>query len=400
MNIDMAIFNEVYLPLLNNTERYTVLMGGGGSGKSVFAVQKMILKSLKEKRRVLIIRKVQKDIKDSIFDLFVEQLENFQILSQCKVTPSNLTINFPNGSELLFKGLEEPERIKSINNIDDIVIEEGTELTLDDFLQLSIRLRSKKANPQIHIMFNPISKSNWVYKYFFKSERPNTVILKTTYKDNKFLSQDYIDVLEEYKTSNPLYYQIYALGEFGNLDKTVFTNNWRVEPVEDKGDLLCSIDWGYSNDPTAIIGCYLEGSNLYVVGEAAYKKGMFIEDIAEAIKAKGWEQYPFSCDSSEPRSIADIKRQGIKAYPVKKAKDSIMNGITYLQSLNIIIDPSCKNLIQEMEDYTWLKDKDGVYINKPNPKCADHLIDALRYAVEIMRTNQKVKIFNKAALGL
>ena len=392
------IFNEKFIPLLENQDRYTLLIGGGGSGKSVFAVQKLILKAMKSQRRVLVVRKVATTLRASIFELFLQQLSTFHILSMCKVTTSNLKITLPNASEFLFMGLDDPEKIKSITGIDDILIEECTELTLDDYTQLQIRLRSNKPNPQIHLMMNPVSKSNWTYKHFFEQKQPDTLIHHSTYKDNKFLPQSYIDTLESYKESNPLYYQIYALGEFGNLDKTIF-DNWTVQDFEDKGDLWVAIDWGFSNDPTAIIGCYIEGSNLYVVDEV-YKKGMFIEDIAREIKAKGWDRYSVFCDSAEPRSIADIKREGIKAHAVKKGKDSILHGIQWLQSMNIIVHPRCENLIQELKDYTWLRDKDGVYINKPNPNCADHLIDALRYATSTIRDNKKITFLPKSVFGI
>ena len=186
------------------------------------------------------------------------------------------------------------------------------------------------------------SKSNWTYKHFFEEKQENCVILKTTYKDNKFLPKEYIDSLLGYKETNPLFFKIYAEGEFATLDKTVF-NNWKIQNVENKGDLLVGIDFGFSNDPTSIIGCYLDGSNLYVVDEI-YRKGLFVEDIARELKKRKWDRYDVACDSAEPRTIADLKRQGIKAYPVKKGKDSISHGISWLHNLHIFVDPKCENL--------------------------------------------------------
>jgi len=399
LNIDVSFFNEVYLPLLENTERFTVIMGGAGSGKSHFTVQKSILKALKyPNRKFLVVRKVLATIRESIFALFIEQLSKMGILQYCNYTTSYMKIELPNGSEFVFFGLEDVERLKSVANVDDIIIEEATELTLEDFLSLNLRLRSSAENQQIHILFNPISKSNWVYKYFFEQEQPNTVILRTNFSHNRFLPQDFIDSLMAYKETNPLFYKIYALGEFGNLNKLVF-ENFRVEKFEDKGDLYIGMDVGFSNDPTAIIGCYMEGSNLYVVDEC-YRKAMFVEDMVRALKQKGWDRYSVAVDSAEPRTIADLKRQGIKAYAVKKGKDSINHGISWLQNMNIIIHPRCENLIKEMNDYTWLKDKDGTYIQKVNPHCQDHAIDSLRYATEIIRLNSKVRFMDKKLFGL
>jgi phage terminase large subunit len=399
LNVDASFFNEAYLPLLNNKERFTVMYGGGGSGKSVFCTQKMILKALKSKRKILVVRKVLATIRESCFALFLEQLSKMGILQYCKYTTSHMKIELMNGSEIIFMGLEDSERLKSITNISDIYIEEATEISLDDFFQLNLRLRSNEENQQIHILFNPVSVQNWVHKFFFQQEQEDCIKLKTTWRDNKFLPQSYIDSLLSYKETNPLYYQIYAEGEFGSLDEAIF-NNWKIEKVEDKGDLYIGCDFGYSQDSTAIVGCYIEGSNLYIVGEI-YKKKMFIDDISMELKKKGWDKYSIACDSAEPRSIADLKRQGIKAYAVKKGKDSINHGISWLQNMTIIIDEKCENVIREIRDYTWLKDKDGTYIQKPNPACSDHTLDALRYATEIIRLkNNKVIFMDKSVFGL
>lgn len=202
LNIDKSFFNEAYLPLLNNNERFTVLYGGGGSGKSHFVAQKMIIKALKyKKRKILVVRKVQATIRESIYALFIEQLEVMGILKLCKYTTSHMRIELPNGSQFIFVGLDDPEKIKSITGIDDIIVEEVTELaSADELAQLNTRLRSNAPNQQIHVMFNPVSKTNWVYKHWFQQEQKDTVILKTTYKDNiRFLPQSYIDSLLDYK---------------------------------------------------------------------------------------------------------------------------------------------------------------------------------------------------------
>ncbi|MGB3160380.1 MAG: PBSX family phage terminase large subunit [Carnobacterium sp.] len=231
LNLSSDFFNKKYLPYLNDNTRTMVFMGGAGSGKSHFVTQRAILKSLKSKRRTLVVRKVQATIRDSVFKLFVDQLIQMDIYKFCKVTTSNLSIKLPNGSEFIFKGMDDPEKIKSITGIDDIIIEEATEVTLDDFSQLNLRLRSGADNQQIILMFNPVSKENWVYPYFFKQKPRDTVIVKTTYKDNRFLPFDYVKSLKAYKATNPLYYQVYCLGNFGNLGKKVF-ENWKEETFD------------------------------------------------------------------------------------------------------------------------------------------------------------------------
>ena len=153
-----------YLPYIRDYKtRVNVFYGGAGSGKSYFVMQKIILKALDSQRKVLIVRKVGATLKESVWSLTLELIHTGGLIPTVKqINKSDLTIEFLNGSVLLFKGLDDSEKIKSINGITDIVIEEATEITLDDFTQLNLRLRSKKPNNQIHLMFNPVSKANWV----------------------------------------------------------------------------------------------------------------------------------------------------------------------------------------------------------------------------------------------
>ena len=172
LRISKKIFNDVYYPqLFNYDTRINVYYGGGGSGKSHFVVQKMVLKALKfEKRRILVIRKVGKDIRESIFALTKRVISDWGLYDKCKVNKSDLTIELPNKSVFIFKGLDDEERIKSIDNIDDIVVEECTELDGHEFTQLNLRLRSKNPYNQIHVMFNPVSKDNCGFKEWCREE--------------------------------------------------------------------------------------------------------------------------------------------------------------------------------------------------------------------------------------
>ena len=214
----------VYRSQLENYEtRFNVYYGGAGSGKSYFVCQKLLLKALQEQRKVLIVRKVGRTIKQSIWALFMELIYDYmpQVISE--MNKSDLTFKLVNGSSFIFTGLDDSEKIKSIQGISDIVVEEATEITLDDFTQLNLRLRSLLPNNQIHLMFNPVSKANWCFRYFFAEETPpDTAIIHTTYLDNPYLPQEYIDSLLDMKNRNPAYYKIYAQGEFATLDKLVF----------------------------------------------------------------------------------------------------------------------------------------------------------------------------------
>lgn len=252
------VFNKAYRPYLTDyTHRFEVYYGGAGSGKSHHIAQKIIIKALKSKRKVLVIRKTLASQKDSCWRLFIEILSSWNLLLRCVVKISDYAITLPNGSVILFKGIDDPERIKSIVGITDVWVEEATELTEEDFDQLDLRLRAKVPNLQIFLSFNPVSKANWVYKRYFDIDAlpPDTFLLKTTYKDNNFLPEEYIKALERMLETNPTYYKIYALGEFCSLDKLVYTN-WKVEEFDYTKKLgvnLVGLDFGFTNDPTALV---------------------------------------------------------------------------------------------------------------------------------------------------
>lgn len=407
LKVDKSFFNEAYLPLLNNTERFTVLWGGGGSGKSHFVVDKMILKALQTKRTVLFIRKVQSTLKDSIFQLTLDELGRMGLREHCKISTYNLTIGLPNGSSFIYKGIDDPEKIKSISAIDDIVIEEATEITPDDFSQLNLRLRSKASNQQIHLMFNPVSQNNWVYNEFFAHKKENTRILHTTYKDNRFLPQEYIDSLLSYKKTNPLYYEVYALGNWGVLGKKVFTN-WEVGPVDHVALIKAnpdirpkfSLDWGFVADPTAMLALLVdEDKKIIYIYDEVYQKGLLNSEIADLIKARGWARQRIIADSAEQKSIADLRSLGVpNIQPVKKGKGSIMAGIQKVNEYQIIVDPSCKFTIAELGQYVYKKDKaTGLYLNQP-VDANNHLMDCLRYAMG-QPQNKIIKGLSKGIFG-
>ena len=398
LNISKRIFNEAYFPSLKDySTRYEVYFGGAGSGKSHFVFQKVIIKALMQKRKVLVIRKVARTLKDSVFQMALDTLSKFQLLSMCKINKTTFTIELPNKSLILFKGLDDSEKIKSITGITDIVIEEATEITQDDFTQLDLRLRAKVDYLQMFLMFNPVSKQNWCYKYFFEHGAPaNTKILKTTYKDNRFLPKEYIDSLERMKITNPTYFRIYALGEFASLDKLVF-NNWKVEEfnhADIKGQLLVGLDFGFTNDISAIVASIMVESEKRIYVFKTYgDTNKTNDDLANIITELGFSKSIIIADSAEPKSIEEIKRLGItKIKACKKGQDSIIHGIQQLQNYELIIHPSCTGLITELENYSWQKDKNGDYINKPIDSF-NHYIDALRYSLQC--AGAKLKTLSK-----
>lgn len=389
------VFNKHIFDIRDDYTRFTEIhYGGASSGKSHGVVQKVVLKACKKwkkPRKVLFLRKVGRSIRDSIFADVIACLSDWNLLDRCKVNMTDFRITLPNGAEFLFKGMDDPEKIKSIKGISDVVMEEATEFTLDDYTQLTLRLRDHGHKfRQIFLMFNPVSKLNWVYKQFFAegvTNDPKRVrIYHTNYKNNRFLDAENRQTIEELAERNPAYYRIYALGEFATLDKLVFPKF--EKRVLDKAALktlpsFFGLDFGYVNDPSAFMHVKIDEANktLYVVEEFV-KKQMLNNEIAETIKSLGYSKEDVEADSAEEKSIAEIRLKGIpKIHAVKKGKGSILQGIQFIQQYNIVIDERCFKTIEEFENYTWKKDKKtGEYINEP-VDTYNHTIDAIRYAL-------------------
>lgn len=251
------------------------------------------------------------------------------------------------------------------------------------------------------ISFNPVSKQNWVFKRWFSEGaiRKNTMVLHTTYKDNKFLPVEYINSLLEQQKTNPTYYRIYALREFCTLDKLVYYN-WKVEDFDHtkiQGKLLVGLDFGFVNDPSALVASICKDKNIYIFKEwgATNKTN---DEIAEIIKQLGFAKSTIIADSAEQKSIEELRRKNIYAIrPSAKGPDSIIHGIQRVQQYNLIVHPSCTETIIELENYSWEKDKKtGEYINKPQD-LFNHYLDALRYSLQCM--GNEIKTF-KQPFGL
>lgn len=409
LKLSKELFNPLYLEDLQDYEkRYLVAYGGAGSGKSHYIAQKLVFKALTDRRKILVLRKVDKTVKNSVFQLIKDILTDWKIIDKCTINKSTYTITLPNNSIFICCGLQDAERIKSIAGLTDAWLEEASEFTQEDFNQVDLRIRHETAkNQQIILSLNPVSKVNWTYKNFFaaaadKSFLESVKIIHSTYKDNNHLPQSYIDSLLLLKNTNPIYYKIYALGEFGSLSKLVFCN-WKVEifnRADIKGEILIGLDFGYVNDPTALVASLLveEEKRIYVFAEG-FRSGLLNNQIAEMIKEKGFANSTIVADSAEQKSIEEIKREGVfRIKPAVKGQGSILQGIQKLQQYEIIIHPDCANLIEEFNNYSWEKDKaTNEYINKPVDRY-NHGIDALRYSLQCV--NSTLKTMNKALLGL
>lgn len=386
------VFNKHIYDKLTDYSTFTEIhYGGASSGKSHGVIQKVVFKSLqawKYPRKVLFLRKVGSSVYDSIFEDVKQCLEVWGLLGACKVNNSAYRIELPNGAQFIFKGLDNPEKIKSIKGISDVVMEEASEFTLDDYTQLTLRLRDKKhPNKQIYLMFNPVSKVNWVYSAFFVKKPKNTVIYQTTYKDNRFLDEVTKENIEELADRNEAYYKIYALGEFATLDKLVFPKYKKQLLNKEELSHIPSdfgLDYGFINDPSAFMHVKIDEENkrLYIVEEYV-KKGLTNDKIAEAIKALGYSKEIIRADSAEKKSNQELRNLDIpRVIDVIKGPGSVMQGIQYILQYEIIVDERCVKTIEELENYTWKKDKaTNEYINEPVDSY-NHCLDAVRYAVQ------------------
>ena len=239
------LFNEVYLPFLEDETKILVFYGGGGSGKSYFIVQRYVFKLLKNDMcNLMAVRAVADTNRDSTFALFKQVISNWGLNRFFKINASNMSIVCTlNRNCVIFKGLDNVEKLKSVTfekgELTDVWLEEATEAEEGDLNQLIIRLRGGKAKKQIVLSFNPINANHWLKKRFFDRKERNTKVLKTTYKDNKFLQKEDIETLESFKETDFYYYSVYCLGQWGVYGKTIFSAanvqeriNKNIKPVK------------------------------------------------------------------------------------------------------------------------------------------------------------------------
>lgn len=413
INIDPEIFNRAYFEFLKNDSDTLILYGGSGSGKSYFAAQRAVCEVLRGGVNYLVIRKVANTLKDSVFTLLESVIYDWKINKLFNINKTDKTFTcLKNGYTILCKGLDNPEKIKSITVkkgiINRIWIEESTELTEKELNQLSIRMRGQSIiQPQMILTFNPINHLHWLKKRYFddidltngKYINSELSVLKTTYKDNVFLSEKSRKKIEDLIKSDPIYYKIYALGEWGIIGNIVFTN-WHVKDLSKEeaifNNFRFGLDWGVS-DPLACLKFSINENKkeIYIFDEI-YETGLDTNGkIIPYIK-------PFVknslvvCDNSEIKSVNDLKNAGINAIPCKKGKDSIHDGIKWLCSYTIYVSPRCQNTINELSIYKRREDRngnviDGEYVDKFN-----HAIDCLRYGSEdkIFDKNEKPFLLN------
>lgn len=381
-------------------------MGSAGSAKSYFITQKLIVRACSEKIKILVCRRTGTTIRNTCFSLFKEILAKWQLSPYVKVRETDFNIKFPNGSEIIFLGLDEETKLLSLNNIGCIFIEEVFEVPKAIVEQLNLRLRGSTKNQQIIMAFNPISKNHWLYDFCEVSPPQSFVYIHSTFRDNHFLNAEYVAELEELYKRNPAKARIFCDGEWGVDAEGLVITNWRAQEFDamklaaEGLEHRVGMDIGWV-DKSAIIDTLYDRNNkiIYVFNEF-YKSGCQLSELAEAIKDMNLKKTKIYVDSAEPRSIQYFKQEGIAAYPCTKGKDSVKAGLMFLQDNLIIVHPSCRNFITELENFSYIKSKlTGEYTEDTTHEWS-HAIDACRYAYSDIYANTKLKTLNKSMLSL
>ncbi len=378
--------------------RYRVCKGSRASKKSKTTALNLIYRIMKyPQANLLVVRKVFGTLKDSCYTELKWAIHRFGVdsLFDCKLSPLEITYK-PTGQKIYFRGLDDPLKITSITvDVGCLCwcwIEEAYEITSeDDFNMLDESIRGITPEglfKQITITFNPWNEHHWLKKKFFDIEDSNVLALTTNYMCNEWLDDNDKKLFDDMKKNNPRRYEVAGLGNWGITDGLVY-ENWHKEffSVEEVSKLqgvkaVFGLDFGYTNDPSALFCGLIDDNNrtLYVFDEM-YGRAMTNEDIAEKIISMGYSKERIRADSAEPKSIHRLKTLGLlRVKPVKKS--GINSGIDYIQCCKIIIHPKCSNFIKEISNYTWEKDKKtSMLTNTPVDK-DNHLMDAMRYALE------------------
>lgn len=399
--------NRVYLPDIVGKGygafwrfkgRYKAVKGSRASKKSSTQALKAIIEIVENPTvNWLVVRKVERTLRDSCFAQLKWAIHRLQLDRYFKCSTSPLEITYvPTGQKILFRGLDDPLKVTSITvevgSLCRLWVEEAYEITSEEaFDRLDESIRGQLPDGMYHqvvLTFNPWSDRHWLKKRFFDEPSGNVLAMTTNYMCNEFLSESDLILFEEMK-KNPRRYRTAGLGEWGIVEGLVF-ENWEeqafdVNEVSKRPNVKSAfgMDFGYVNDPSTLF-CGLVDTvarEIYVFDEM-YEKGMSNEDILKKVTEMGYAKERIKADSAEPKSIAYLRKAGLRNIrAAKKGPDSIRAGISLIQDYKIIVHPRCVNFLTEISNYTWDKDKFDNMVNKPIDDF-NHLMDAMRYAME------------------
>ena len=406
------IVGKGYASFWKSRVRYLVVKGSRASKKSKTTALRFIYNLMKyDKSNLLVIRKTYRTLKDSCWTDLKWATQRLEVADKWdfKLSPLEATY-LPTGQKILFRGLDDPLKVTSITVEYGYLcwawLEEAYEVmdesdfdVIDESIRGEIPLDLWK---QWVITFNPWNDRHWLKSRFFDAkDDPDILALTTNYKCNEWLDKSDLGLFERMKKNNPRRYQVAGLGQWGVVEGLIYENyEPRKFELKDIKDCVtvCGLDFGYTNDPTAFfMGFYDESNKELYVWDEFYEKGLTNRKIYQRITSMGYGKEKIIADSAEPKSIDELREFGLRVRGAKKGRDSINNGVQFIQDLKIIIHPRCVNFMTEISNYVWDKDKFGKTLNQPVDDF-NHLMDAMRYAVEPLH-KKKLK-YNKLGGGL
>lgn len=406
LKLDKKLFAPKFYPyLFDYSNRFEFYMGSAGSGKSYFITQKLIVRAIQEPIRILVCRKYATTIRQTVFSLFCDVIRKWKLDKYVKINQSDYRIIFlHNKSEIIFTGLDEETKLLSLNNIGSVFIEEVFEVEQELVEQLNLRMRGKTKNQQIIMAWNPISQDSWLYDFTVEHPPKSSVFIHSTYKDNPFLSLDYIESLEELQFRNPQKWRIYGLGCWGiNTDGLVF-RNWRkgefdVQQLAKEGwELRVGMDLGFIDPSTIVSSMYNAEKSIIYVFDSWSESGCQLDEIKKALEKKEWitRHTKIYMDSADARAIDYFRRQGYNAVQCLKGPGSVESRITFLQNHEIVVNEvSGQKLVTELSNFSYIKDKKtGKYTEKTTHEYS-HCIDGLGYAYSDIYTKGRIRTFDR-----
>lgn len=397
-----------YQNVMNAAHRHLVIYGSRDSAKSYSIAEKIIQAMMEESYcKVVLVRKIGLDIRDSQFQTILDVIFDWGVESLFDITYSNMRIKLKGSRNVIIaRGLDKPTRLKSIKDPTIIWIEEANEITKTDFINTNLSIRGPEGClKQIILSFNPEDEASWINEYFFppkkvyekddgnfhviKSTHRSTAILHTTFRDNKFCPPERMQVYEDLKRKSPEVYRTACLGLWGGGKKGIIFENVnfvREFPAEnERTHYGFGLDFGFTNDPTALIECCIAHGEVYV-REKIYRTGLVNTHITPGVpsiekeleRLEVFKSLKINADSAEPKSIAEIKARGYSIRGIEKPKGSVNASITGLLSRRINIVGGSPNLKKEQKNYCWELDDNGNPTNVPID-AFNHGWDAVRY---------------------
>lgn len=365
-----------YKRLFDTDWREAAVYGGRNSLKSHTVARVLLIQSRTSKKRIACFREFQSSIADSSHQLLADLINKYE-LKEFKVTDKTI-VNTINGSDFIFKGLHHNEQsVKSTEGIDIAWVEEAQTVSQSSIEILTPTVR--KAGSQIIYTYNRLLEDDPVHKRLVLEGRPNTLIINCNYDvalKYGWMPEELRLEMEDDRAKRPNLYKHKWLGEPSGVERKIYRDWNIIEEIPHEARLeRYGLDFGYTNDPTAIVAIYKYNDG-FILDECLYQKGLSNQQIADFLKSI--QRALVKADSAEPKSIDEIGKYGIMILPATKGQGSVTQGIQFVQSQRISVTKRSINLIDEYNRYMWETDKSGNIINKPIDMF-NHACDAIRY---------------------